>query len=135
MVKPTEKYYKPSSVVLSEEFDTPLDALQLYESPSLPRNTFTSAENESFPIPVTLATSKFFIVTAPFGPVISIVSVRPPIAIQMTLKVLFLLLTAPILADMLKTVVKILRQLSRTQRPYLDNRFPQTQWICLDSCN
>ena len=90
---------------------------------------------KNFPIPVTLATSKFFIVTAPFGPVISIVSVRPPIAVQMTLKVLFLLLTAPILADMLKTVVKILRQLSRTQRPYLDNRFPQTQWICHGSCN
>ena len=106
MVKPIGKYYKPFSVVLSEEFDTPLDALQLYESPSLPRNTFTSAENESFPIPVTLATSKFFIVTAPFGPVISIVSAWPPIVVHMTLKVLFLLLTTSILADMLKTEMK-----------------------------
>ena len=71
MVKPIGKFYKPFSVVFSEEFDTPLDALQL---PSLPRNTFTSAENESFPIPVTLATSTLFTsVTAPFGTVISIV--------------------------------------------------------------
>ena len=107
MVKPIGKYYKPFSVVFSEEFDTPLDALQLYESPSLPRNTFTSAENESFPIPVTLATSTLFTsVTAPFGPVISIVRAWPPIVVHMTLKVLFLLLTASILADKLKTEMK-----------------------------
>ena len=76
----------PFSVELLEELDTPLEAVQLYESPFLPPCTKLVVENASLPVPCTLPSSTISIVssTSPDGPVTDIVVGLPPVALQIT---------------------------------------------------